>query len=114
MVRVKRGKISIKRRRNVLKQAKGFRWGGKSKEKEAKVRLLHAGVNSFQDRRKKKGSFRRLWQVRINAASRKEGVTYSKLINNLKKAEIKINRKMLSEIAAKNPETFVKIIEASK
>src|SRR3989344_5739877 len=70
MTRVKRGKIALKRRRNVLRRTKGFHWGGKSKERQAKERLLHAGIHAFHDRRKKKRNFRKLWQIRINAAVR--------------------------------------------
>ena len=118
MTRVKRGKISIKRRRKVLKQAKGYRWNRKSKERLAREALLHAGEHAFQDRRKKKRNFRALWNIKINARVRQladENVTsYSKLINNLKKSNITINRKMLAELAEHHPEIFKKVIEAAK
>lgn len=111
MTRVKRGKISLKRRRKILKYAKGYRWGGKSKERQARERLLHAWTHAFADRRKKKRDFRRLWQVKINAGARENGVSYSKFIAQLKKANIELDRKMLAELAEKQPETFKKIVD---
>ncbi len=111
MTRVKRGIISLKRRRNVLKQTKGFHWGRKSKERFAKEALLHAGVNRFQDIRKKKRNFRKLWQIKINAAARQNGLSYNVLINKMKKAEIGLNRKMLAELAEYHPEIFAEIIK---
>ncbi len=114
MTRVKRGIISLKRRRNVLKQTKGFRWGRKSKERLAKEALLHAGVHRFQDIRKKKRNFRKLWTVKINAATRQNGLSYSVFINKMKKAEIGLNRKMLAEIAEYHPEIFKEIITKVK
>lgn len=114
MSRVKRGTTSLKHRRKILRQVKGFRWSRKSKERAAKEALLHAGIHSFQDRRKKKGNFRRLWQIKINAASREHGLSYSVFINKLKKTNIGLNRKILAELAEKNPETFRKIVERIK
>lgn len=111
MARVKRGIISTKRRRNVLRQTKGFRWGGKSKERMARERLLHAGVHAFNDRRNKKGDFRRLWNIKINAGVRPHGLSYSKFINLLNKTNIKLNRKMLAYLAEHKPEAFTKIVE---
>src|SRR5262245_53511498 len=99
MPRVKRGKIALKRKRNVLAQTKGFRWQRKSKERAAKEALLHAGRHAFNDRRKKKGDFRALWNIRLNAAARENGTSYSKLIHGLKKSGITLNRKVLSEVA---------------
>ena len=113
MTRVKKGKIALKRRKNVLARTKGFRWQRKSKERAAKEALLHAGHHAFQDRRKKKGEFRALWNIKINAASRENGVSYSQLINKLNKANIKLNRKMLSELAEHHPQIFKKIVEAA-
>jgi len=110
MTRVKRGTTSLKRRRNVLKQTKGFRHSRKSKERAAKEALLHAYTHAFHDRRKKKNVFRRLWQVRINAGVRPLGISYSKFIDNLKKAEVAIDRKILAELAQKEPEVLSKIV----
>ncbi|MEK7596177.1 MAG: 50S ribosomal protein L20 [Patescibacteria group bacterium] len=114
MTRVKRGVISMKRRRNVLRQTKGFRFGRKSKERAAREALLHAGVHAFNDRRKKKRNFRKLWQIKINAASRENGVSYSQLIGRLKKAKIGLNRKMLANLAEHKPEIFKEIMEKIK
>lgn len=114
MTRVKRGTTSLKSRRNILKQVKGFRNKLKSKERQAKVALLHAGTHAFNDRRKKKGDFRRLWQIRINAAVRTLGLSYSKFIDKLKKNNIEIDRKILSELAQKRPKTFKTLVESVK
>ena len=110
MTRVKRAKIALKRRHKVLGQTKGFRWQRKSKERAAKEALLHAGVHAFHDRRKKKRNFRKLWNIKINAASRENGLSYSKLIFQLKKSGVEINRKMLAELAETNPETFARLV----
>jgi len=111
MTRVKRGTISLKRRRNILKQVKGYRFGRKSKEKMAKEAIAHAGIHAFQHRRKKKGVFRRLWQIKINAASRANGISYSKLIDRLKKENIALDRKILADLAETKQEIFSKIVE---
>ena len=114
MTRVKRGVMAHKRRKKIIKQAKGFKWGRKSKYKLAKDALKHAWVHAYVDRKKKKRDFRRLWQIKINAASRAHGLTYSKFINKLKKAKIEIDRKILAHLAEKQPEVFEKIIEKIK
>jgi len=110
MSRVKRGVMALKRRRKVLSQTKGFRWQRSKKERAAKEALLHAGRHAFHDRRKKKGNFRALWNIKINAAARENGISYSKLIDKLKKADVGLNRKVLSELAEKHPEIFKKIL----
>ena len=96
MPRVKRGTISLKRRRNILSQTKGFRFGRKNKEKMAREAIKHAGTYAFRDRRNKKRTFRQLWTIKINAALREQGLTYSKFINILKKKEVEVDRKILS------------------
>lgn len=111
MTRVKRGIISLKRRRKILRQVKGFRHGRKSKERMAKEALFHAGVHAFHDRRKKKRNMRKLWQIKINAASRENGLSYSKLIDKLKKSNIALDRKILSQLAEKHPQIFAKIVK---
>jgi len=111
MVRVKRGVIALKRRKKILRQVKGFRWQRKSKERAAREALLHAGRHAFGDRRKKKRNFRKLWNIKINAASRENGISYSQLIHKLKKAGIGLNRKMLAELAEKYPEIFKAILK---
>ncbi len=114
MTRVKRGVISIKHRRKILSQTKGFRWGRKSKERIAKEALLHAGAHRFQDLRKKKRNFRKLWQIKINAATREHGLSYSVFIHKLNRAKIGLNRKVLAELAEKYPEVFEEIVKKVK
>jgi len=114
MVRVKRGKTAHKRRKNILKYTKGFRWGRKSKYRLAKQALLHALKYAYRDRRVKKRDFRRLWQTKINAACRKQGLTYSRFIHKLKEKEIEIDRKILAELAKNNPNIFEKIVKKVK
>ena len=89
-------------------------WTRKSKYRQAKEALLHAWTFQFNDRRKKKGYARRLWQIQIGAATRLNGLPYNKFIAGLKKANIELNRKMLSELAAEYPKAFEKVIEAAK
>lgn len=110
MPRVKRGVQANRRRKRLLKHAKGFKWTRSTKYRQAKEGLLHAWSFQFADRKKKKRDFRRLWQIKINAAARDNGLTYSKLINQLKKANMELDRKILSDLAANNPEVFKKIV----
>ena len=110
MARVKRGVTAHKRRANVLKQTKGFRWGRKSKYKLAKDALAHAGVYAFRDRKVKKRTFRKLWQIQISSALGNT-ISYSKFIAALKKNNIEIDRKILSELGREHPEVFKKIVE---
>jgi large subunit ribosomal protein L20 len=114
MPRVKRGKTARKRRKNLLKHAKGFMWTRKSKYRQAKEALLHAWSFQFADRRKKKGYARRLWQIQIGAATRQNGLPYNKFINGLKKSHIELDRKILSDLAQNEPEIFKKLIEISQ
>jgi large subunit ribosomal protein L20 len=110
-MRVKRGTTSLKRRRNVLKQVKGYRFGRSSKERQAREAIVHAGQHSFNHRRDKKADFRRLWQVQINAVVRPLGFTYSKFISATKKANIELDRKVLAELAQNNPGSFTRIVK---
>ncbi|MCC6934542.1 MAG: 50S ribosomal protein L20 [Candidatus Yanofskybacteria bacterium] len=110
MTRVKRGSIANARRKRLLKNTKGFKWGRKSKYRYAKEALLHAWSFQFADRKKKKRTMRRLWTVRVNAAAQENGVSYSKLIAQLKAANIALDRKVLSVLAAKHPEIFSQIL----
>lgn len=114
MPRVKRGIIHMKKRRNLFAKVKGFRWGLKNKIRLARPAMLKAGVNAFRDRRAKKRTFRQLWNLKINAAARLNGSTYSRLIDGLKKAGIGIDRKILAQIAEKYPVVFTKIVEKTK
>ena len=110
MARVKGGKISAKRRRNVLKMVKGYRFGRSKKERMAKEAIFHAGKYAFAHRRDKKNDYRRLWNVRIGAGLG-ESMTYSKFIGALNKKGIKVNRKMLAELAEKSPRSFQAIVK---
>ena len=114
MSRVKRGTIANKKRKKILKYTKGFRWGRKSKERAAKEALLHARTHAYQGRKQKKRDYRTLWNVRINAAARENGLTYSRLINKLKKANIKLDRKILADLARNEPKIFAKVLEMVK
>jgi large subunit ribosomal protein L20 len=114
MPRVKRGTIAHKKREKLLKLTKGFRWGRKSKERAAKEALLHALSRKFRGRKEKKRVYRKLWNVRINAASRAENISYSKLINGLKKKGVKLDRKILADLAKNEPSTFKKIVSFIK
>lgn len=114
MPRVKRGKIANKKRKKVLKLTKGFRWSRKSKERAAKEALLHALSRMFRGRKERKNEFRALWQVKINAAARENGMSYSVFMKKLKDAKIALNRKMLAELAEKHPTAFKKIAEEVK
>lgn len=111
MPRVKRGVISQKRRRSVLKKAKGFRFGRSTKEREAKVALVKAGAHAFAHRRDKKNDFRRLWQVKINAAVRPLGFSFSRFIDALKKANIALDRKSLADLAEHEPAAFARLVK---
>ncbi len=114
MTRVKRGVGALKRRRNILKQTKGFRWQRSKKERAAREALLHAGIHSFQDRRKKKRVMRTLWNIKINAGARMRGTTYSKLINKLKLANIALDRKILAQLAEHHPTVFEAVLKEAK
>jgi large subunit ribosomal protein L20 len=114
MPRVKRGTIAHKKREKILKLTKGFRWGRKSKERAAKEALLHALSRKFRGRKEKKRNFRKLWNVRINAGARLEGITYSKLIAGLKKKGVELDRKILADLAQNEPAVFRKIVELAK
>ena len=114
MVRVKRGKIAHKRRKHLLKYAKGFRWGRKSKYRLAKEALMKAWKYAYRDRKVKKREFRRLWQIQINAGLRELGLPYNKFINFLKKKNIILDRKILAQLSRKYPQIFEKIIEKVK
>ena len=110
MTRVKGGTIHRARRKKVLDQAKGY-FGSKHRlYKTAKEQVMHSGKYAYRDRRQNKRDFRKLWITRINAACRMNNISYSKFMNGLKKAEVVINRKMLSEIAIDNPQAFSDLV----
>jgi large subunit ribosomal protein L20 len=114
MSRIKRAVQARKHRKNVLKQTKGFKYGRKSKFKLAKDALKHALTYAYRDRKVKKRSFRNLWNLQINALARQNGITYSRMINGMKKKNIQLDRKVLSELAKEYPEVFIEIVEEIK
>ena len=114
MSRVKRGTTASKRRKKVLKQAKGFMWRRKSHYRAAKEALLKAGKYAYRDRRTKKRTFRSLWILRLNAALRERGEKYSAFIKKMADKKIAIDRKVLSQMAVKFPEQFKKFVESVK
>ena len=114
MTRVKGGTISRARHKKVLKKAKGY-FGSKHRlYKTANEQVMHSGAYAYRDRKARKGDFRKLWIMRINAACRENDMSYSKFINGLNKAGIEINRKMLSELAIDNPKAFTALVETAK
>lgn len=114
MSRVTRGNTKLLRRKKILKLAKGFFGAKKKNYRSAKEAVEKALTYSYRDRRNKKREFRTLWNVRINAAVRDYGISYSRFIYGLKKANIRLNRKTLSNLAASEPETFGQIVEKVK
>lgn len=114
MTRVKKAVNALKNRRKVLKQTKGFRFRRSNTERAANDALAHAGAYAFAHRRDKKGDFRRLWNVKINAVLRENGMTYSKFMGAAKKASIGLDRKSLAHLAEFKPEAFKKVMAAVK
>ena len=114
MARVKGGFASKQRHKRVLKQAKGYFGSKHLLFKTANEQVMHSYRYAWEARRRLKRDYRKLWIARINAAARMNGLSYSKLMNGLKKANVAINRKMLSEIAIADPESFKKICETAK
>lgn len=114
MARVKRGTKRARRRKRILKQAKGY-YGLKSKaHRIAKLAVARGLAYAYRDRRQRKRQFRRLWILRINAGARINGVSYNRFINGLKKSGIELNRKMLADLAVREPLAFAKIVEQAK
>jgi large subunit ribosomal protein L20 len=114
MSRVKRGNVARKRRKKVLKLAKGFRGSHSKLFRIANQQVMKALRNAYRDRRKRKRDFRRLWITRINAGARMHGMSYSKFTHLLKKAEIGLNRKMLAQLAMVDPQAFAKVVELAQ
>ncbi len=110
MARIKRGTTSVKHRKNVLKQAKGFRWRRSTHERAANEALLKAGSYAYRDRRVKKRTMRKLWIKRLNNAVRVHGLSYSNFMNKLKKSGSELDRKILAQIAVEKPTLLEKII----
>ena len=114
MARVKRGMMSLKKRHKVLKAVKGFRGARGRTYKAANEALLHSLIYAFRDRRVRKRDFRALWIARINAAARREGLTYSRLMSGLKKEGLSINRKVLADLAINDQAAFARLLDLAR
>ena len=114
MTRIKRGVVKHRRHKKLLKQTAGHRGVRHRLYRRARESLLHALQYAYEHRRKKKGDMRRLWSIRINAAARTNGISYSKLIHGLKLAGVDVNRKMLAELAMRDPEAFAQVASSAK
>lgn len=114
MARVKRGVTAKARHKKVLDQAKGYYGARRKLYKTAKQAVIKAGQYAYRDRRQRKRQFRTLWITRINAAARLHGLSYSRMINGLKRADIEVDRKILADIAVRDPEGFGALAEAAK
>ena len=114
MSRVKRSVHARKKRRATLDRAKGYRGQSSKSYKRAKEALLKADTYAYRDRRNKKRDFRRLWITRINAAARREGMTYGTFMHGMKLAGIELDRKVLADIAVRDPETFRRFAETAR
>lgn len=114
MSRVKRGTIKNKSRKNTLAQVKGYRFGRSSKKRQATEAIAHAGNHAFAHRRDKKANFRRLWTMKINAAVRPFGLSYSRFINALNTKNIGLNRKMLADLAENETRAFENVVNEVK
>lgn len=112
MARVKRGTIKNKTRKNILSKVKGYRFGRSTKKRQAKTAIDHAGVHAFTHRRDKKAVNRALWQVKLNAALRPLGYSYSKFMKVIKEKGIELDRKVLSQMAEHNPESFERLVKS--
>lgn len=114
MARVKRGSQRTQKRKRMLKKAKGFSAARKNTTRLAKAAVKKAGQKAYDDRKQKKRTRRALWQVKINAGARKNGMTYSTLMDGLKKKKIEIDRKILADMAENNPKLFARIVSEVK
>jgi large subunit ribosomal protein L20 len=114
MAKVKHSVATKKRKKRVLRSAKGY-WGDRSKQfQQARRALMHALVYAYRDRKNKKRDFRRLWIIRINAACRALGISYSQFMNGLKKSKIGLDRKILADLAIRDEQAFKKLVEIAK
>ena len=114
MARVKTARTTRARHKKVIKQAKGYFGAKHYRYRTAKQAVMKSGMYAYVGRKDKKSNFRKLWITRINAAARMNGITYSNLINGLKKANIVINRKMLAELAVSDSKAFSELVEVAK
>jgi large subunit ribosomal protein L20 len=114
MPRITSGPATRKKRKKILKAAKGFRGGRSKLYRTAKESVNRAMASSYKDRKRKKREFRRLWIIRINAAARKNGLSYNRFMEGLQKADVEINRKVLADLAISHPEEFTHLTEVAR
>lgn len=114
MARIKRGERKRKRRGRVLAAASGYRGARSRRFRLAKEQLIHSGVYAYRDRRDRKGQFRRLWITRTSAGARAQGLSYSRLISGLRRAEVEIDRKILADLAIHDPPAFASLVELAR
>jgi large subunit ribosomal protein L20 len=114
MARVKRAVAGAKKKRAIMKSASGYRGSRGRLLRSAHEQVLHSGRYAYNDRRKRKGNFRRLWITRINAAARMHGLSYNRLMNGLKMAEIEIDRRVLSDLAVRDPQAFGALVDVAR
>src|SRR6266702_3311591 len=114
MPRVKRSVHGRKKRREIMVQAKGYRGSRSRRYRVAKEQVMHSGVYAYRDRRDRKGQFRRLWITRIGAAARAEGMTYSQFMHGLSQAGVELDRKILADLAVRDPAAFRSLVDAAR
>jgi large subunit ribosomal protein L20 len=114
MARVKRAVNAHKKRRSTLEQASGYRGQRSRLYRKAKEQTLHSNVYAYRDRKKRKGDFRKLWITRINAAARSQGMTYNRFVQGLRAAGVKVDRKMLADLAVNDAAAFAALVETAK
>ena len=114
MARIKRSVHAKKKRRSTLEAARGYTGSRRIRYRAAKEQIRHSGAYQYRDRRDRKAQFRRLWIARINAAARKEGLSYNQFVSGCRKADIALDRKVLADIAVNDPTGFAKIAERAK
>ncbi|WP_243794015.1 50S ribosomal protein L20 [Saccharopolyspora gloriosae] len=114
MARVKRAVNAHKKRRSILEQASGYRGQRSRLYRKAKEQTLHSNVYAYRDRRARKGDFRKLWITRINAATRQNGLSYNRFVQGLKAAEVEVDRKILADLAVRDPQAFTALVDVAK
>ncbi|GAB3299563.1 50S ribosomal protein L20 [Parasphingorhabdus pacifica] len=114
MARVKRAVNAHKKRRSVLESASGYRGQRSRLYRKAKEQMLHSQTYAYRDRRARKGEFRKLWITRINAATRQNGMTYNRFVQGLKAADVEVDRKILADLAVRDPQAFTALVEVAR
>jgi large subunit ribosomal protein L20 len=114
MARIKRSVHAKKKRREILEAAKGYTGSRRKRLRVAKEQVMHSGMYAYRDRRDRKAQFRRLWITRINAAVRPHGLSYSRFVSGLHAAGVEVDRKILADLAVRDPEAFTQLVETAK